>query len=55
LCVGVFGFGAFSLSCYGCGKGWLASIAAGPDAGAVLAEAVRRYEAIEEVPRRIML
>jgi oligoendopeptidase F len=42
------------LSYYGCGKGRLASIAAGPDAGAVLAEAARRYEAIEEVLRRLI-
>src|SRR6187200_2470403 len=35
-------------------KGRLASIAAGADAGAVLAEAVRRYEAIEEVLGRLI-
>jgi oligoendopeptidase F len=35
-------------------KGRLASIAAGVDAGAVLAEAVRRYEAIEEVLGRLI-
>src|SRR5262245_10957244 len=35
-------------------KGRLASIAAAPDAGAVLAEAVRRYEAIEEVLGRLI-
>src|SRR5262245_21822409 len=35
-------------------KGRLASIAASADAGAVLAEAVRRYEAIEEVLGRLI-
>src|SRR5262245_14123874 len=35
-------------------KGRLASIASGADAGAVLAEAVRRYEAIEEVLGRLI-
>jgi oligoendopeptidase F len=35
-------------------KGRFASIAAGPDAGAVLAEAVRSYEAIEEVLGRLI-
>ena len=35
-------------------KGRLASIAAGPEAGRVLAEAVRRYEAIEDVLGRLI-
>jgi oligoendopeptidase F len=35
-------------------KGRLASIAAGPQAGPVLAEAVRRYEAIEDVLGRLI-
>ena len=35
-------------------KGRLAEIAAGPDAGRVLAEAVRRYEAIEDVLGRLI-